>query len=124
MINKYGTGKVNKKDYDKIRDTQIENLMTNTEQDAKAIIEMAAEIERLKERLKVMKAREEMLLCDAERDFNETERLERRKGDYECVLRLIKLSCFDYMEGAGMPEFGHYGTMFKLANKVLKGESK
>jgi len=40
------------------------------------------------------------------------------------ALKLIKTSCFDYMEGAGMPEFGHYETMYILTHKALKEGEK
>ena len=53
---------------------------------------------------------------------SEIKQLQAEVERYVCCLKLIKNSCFDYMEGAGEPEFGHYNTLFALSNEALQGK--
>jgi len=40
------------------------------------------------------------------------------------ALSFIEGYCFDWMEGAGMPEFKIYGEIMCVAKQALKGEPK
>ncbi len=43
--------------------------------------------------------------------------------DLKTALEKIKDECFEWMEGAGMPEFENYGRWFGMAKQALKPEA-